>query len=320
MWNTTIGHTNQKKQFVASLKSGKLHHALLFSGIPGIGKTQMAEGLAMLLNCLESKEAPCGICLSCKKIQNRVHPDIYRIEPEEEKEAIAIAPLRDLQSKLHFHPLEGEAKCVLIEPAHAMTLAAANALLKILEEPPQNTYFFLISDQPYRLPATIRSRCQQWGFSPIPDSLLKNFLAKTKGEENLDKIVRLAQGSVTRALEWNKDFAESIFQDILQLWKSPTPSQILETAEKWSKEEETPKMIALLAGLWRDAFLAPLGAGEEKMLFPETKMIREHLVKLGSKTLENHWQHLLQSLKDLERYANKQLLWENLLFQLTQTV
>lgn len=318
MWTETVGQQPQIDQLKRRVANGKLAHALLFSGIDGIGKTRVATGLAMALNCKE-KNVPCGHCLSCEKILKHHHADIHWIQPEVGKQAIQIEPMRQLQTKLHLHPVEGEAKFAILTPAHQLTAAGANALLKILEEPPANTYFILITDQPHALPATIRSRCQQIQFSPLPQDLIKKQLHALGRENTPELVIRLAQGSLKRALEWDSPFAEAIAADLQKLWELPTPTAILNTAEKWKEDEEKiPLILEILTALWHDAWLALSHPQTESLIFSEARIIREHLMRLGEERLWKRWQLLLQAPKDLERYANKQLLLENLLFQLTQ--
>ena len=315
MWNQTLGHSQQISQLRNLVETGKLPHALLLTGIRGIGKTRVATGLAQALNC-EGTQKPCETCTSCQKIAGKIHPDIHWIEPAEDKTVISIEAIRKIQSTLQLHPLEGQAKCACIEPADSMTLAAANALLKILEEPPANTYFILITDKPFELPATIRSRCQQVALAPLAKAILQKRLGSTT--LGSDAVARLAQGSLQKALTWDPAFAESVFRQMESVWELPTPTRILTIAEQWSSDEtRIPKILEMLACLWHDA-LVDGTATDERLIFPEARIIREHLAKLGPDKLWDRWQKLLQAPHDLERYANKQLLMENLLFQLTQ--
>ncbi len=158
-------------------RSGKLPHALLIKGVTGIGKRAFAGALAQGLLC-EKPVAPlmaCGVCDACHWFGTVSHPDFRAVQPEaaesteddaeatdkKKKRDISVAQIRSLEDFIHISAHRGGAKVVVIQPAEAMNINAANALLKSLEEPPPATYFLLVCDRPHLLPATIRSRCQQ---------------------------------------------------------------------------------------------------------------------------------------------------------------
>lgn len=165
-------------------RATRLPHALLFKGAAGIGKRAFAHAVAQGLLC-EAPSAPlvaCGLCEGCHWMKNAAHPDFRLVQPEaaaaseesdatesrdkKKKQDISVAQVRALADFINISAHRNGSKVVLIEPAEAMNVNAANALLKSLEEPPPDTYFFLVSDQPHRLPATIRSRCQQLALRP----------------------------------------------------------------------------------------------------------------------------------------------------------
>ena len=122
----------------------------------------LAEWLCGALLCT-AFDGPrrCGHCVSCRLFDARNHPDVLRLAPEEGKTAITVSQIRGIDGFVHTGAHQGQAKTLLIAPAEAMNLAAANALLKTLEEPPARTWFVLVSRHPSLLPATVRSRCQR---------------------------------------------------------------------------------------------------------------------------------------------------------------
>jgi len=163
-------------------RAGRLPHALLFKGAAGIGKRAFAGALAQGLLC-ETPTAPliaCATCEACHWFSTGNHPDFRLLQPEaaeatpedaeptdkKKKRDISVDQVRAMEDFVHISAHRGGAKVVLIQPAEAMNVNAANALLKGLEEPPPETYFLLVSDRPHLLPATIRSRCQQMALSP----------------------------------------------------------------------------------------------------------------------------------------------------------
>lgn len=148
------------------LNKNRLPHALLLAGPRHAGILQFANRLMALRVCLSAESAPCGICQPCHLLLHASHPDIQYVTQETPTSPIKIDQVRELQESVYRTPQCGECRFVIIEPADRLNQAAANALLKILEEPPSHTTFILIAEQMSRLPATIMSRCQQYTFSP----------------------------------------------------------------------------------------------------------------------------------------------------------
>src|SRR3990167_3314227 len=156
----------QKTQFNLlknAFAQNRLSHAYLLSGIAGLGKTDFARKFAVFLLC--EKKSSCGVCRGCMLMQANNHPDFIWIAPEEKSHTIKIDQIREMSFKLSHTAHSSDYKVVVIAPADAMPVVAANALLKTLEEPSGKTIIFLIDDQKSVLPATILSRCQKIVFS-----------------------------------------------------------------------------------------------------------------------------------------------------------
>lgn len=202
--------TKQWHVLLARWRDQKLPHALLFAGSKDLGKLDFAHIVAARLLCQTTgvaNELACGTCQSCKWLTAQTHPDLFVVQPEEESKVIKIEQVREL-----LESLQQTAQCssgqqiVILEPAEAMNKAAANALLKTLEEPSGHVVFLLVSHQPARLPATIRSRCQKMDFPapPISSSLawLKNQLPL---EQNLAMLLAISENIPLRALAFAKE-------------------------------------------------------------------------------------------------------------------
>lgn len=153
-------HSEQWQALDALLKAGTLPHALLFAGAPDIGKFHFARAFASLVLCAEPRTTACGRCRNCQLIAAGSHPDLVLIQPEERGKAIRIDAIRELREFCAGRPHQGGWRVILIEPAEALNANAANALLKTLEEPGERTLLLLVSHQPGRLTATVRSRCR----------------------------------------------------------------------------------------------------------------------------------------------------------------
>ncbi|MCE9885773.1 DNA polymerase III subunit delta' [Obesumbacterium proteus] len=160
------------RQLVAQHQSGRGHHALLVHAIAGCGDDSLMYALGRWLMCQRPNgDKSCGECHSCRLMLAGNHPDWYDLQPEKGKTSLGIEPVRQIIEHLYGHAQQGGAKVVLLPRAEALTEAAANALLKTLEEPPEKTYFLLGTREPANLLATLRSRCFYMHLA-VPDESL----------------------------------------------------------------------------------------------------------------------------------------------------
>ncbi|MFC3609057.1 DNA polymerase III subunit delta' [Stutzerimonas tarimensis] len=219
---------------------GQHPHAYLFHGPAGVGKRAFADGLVAFLLCQRPQPpVACGQCKSCLLLAAGTHPDHYLLEPEEADKAIKVDQVRDLVGFVVQTAQLGGRKVVLLEPAEAMNLNAANALLKSLEEPSGNTHLILISHQPSRLLPTIRSRCVQQAF-PLPEwGQALEWLGRRLPElddECREVLLQLAAGSPLGAVRLHQQgglaLRAQVVEGLKKLHKQQiTPSQL---AEQWN--------------------------------------------------------------------------------------
>ena len=200
-------------EFRERLAGGRLAHAFLLNGPEDIGKHALATEFIASLLCLEHSYPACGECRSCSLLESGAHPDRQILAFEEHpkkdelRKEIVIDQVRRLIASLQLTRTLSPRKAALICPAEAMTISAANALLKTLEEPPGDSVLILVSHNPARLPATIRSRCQNLNVK-LPDaSLSLEWLSDhcEAGCENVATALQAAAGSPLRALRMLED-------------------------------------------------------------------------------------------------------------------
>ena len=206
----------------AFLKKRNIPHALLFTGIEGVGKKDAATVFAMACNCTGEKRRrsesidnatikndlpaavnPCGYCRSCRKIESGNHPDIIRIKPS--GAFIKIDQIRGFCDTLAMKPYEARVRVVIISDAHAMNPSASNALLKMLEEPPDSSILILTACQISDLLPTIISRCQHIRFNPVSVKSIETRLIENQGlaPDKASIIAAMANGSISRAFAMN---------------------------------------------------------------------------------------------------------------------
>ncbi len=158
-----VGQKQIVKTLINALKNDRIAHAYLFSGPRGTGKTSTAKVFAMALNCQDSSDIePCGRCIPCNNIQKGQSIDVIEIDAASNR---GIDEIRELREKVKFYPGEGQYKVYIIDEVHMLTRGAFNALLKTLEEPPENVVFILATTEPHKVISTILSRCQRFDFS-----------------------------------------------------------------------------------------------------------------------------------------------------------
>ncbi|NVM56717.1 MAG: DNA polymerase III subunit delta' [Desulfobacterales bacterium] len=200
-FESIIGQERPIRLLTRMLQKDRLPHAVLFTGIDGIGRQTTAKALAMALNCLRpAGVSACGGCRSCQKVISGNHADIIIVKPS--GAFIKIDQVRSVRKQLRFAPLEGNCRVIIINDAHAMNAEAANALLKVLEEPPKETVIVLTAAQTADLLPTIASRCQHISFRPIPFEKIADVLVDRGGldRDAATTVAILAKGSLGKAL------------------------------------------------------------------------------------------------------------------------
>lgn len=267
------GHERPLRLLRRVLAAGRLPHALLFSGPEGVGKRLAALELARALNCAvgdpPGTRDACGACSSCRMAGGEAHPDILLLEPE--GRWLKIAQVREAERHAALTPYAGRRRVIIVDGAEAMTLEAANAFLKTLEEPPGGAVIILVSAAPATLPPTVRSRCQEVRFGPLPDAVVVELLeADGLGPGEARRAAALAGGSVGVASLWVKHFPPEKQDRLLRgTWASlASPARALAWAKQLhdeyrerSRRELLPWALQILGTWARDLAVGAPGPG-----------------------------------------------------------
>jgi len=232
-----IGQTKIIRLLRRALAQDLLPHAFLFTGVEGVGKKSTALTLAKVVNCQDGASGDCcDQCISCRKAASGNHPDINLIERD--GPFIKIEQIRALKHRLRFKPLEGRYRVTVINNCQHLKVEAANALLKVLEEPPANNIIILTAIEITALLPTIVSRCLHLSFQPLPAVEISAHLCKAHpiAPESAAVIARLAGGSLSQAMSLldEKKLARRtwIFETVAEIHKSRI-SDLLAAINRW---------------------------------------------------------------------------------------
>jgi len=255
-----LGQERVLSHLKTAMRRERLSHAYLFLGPAGVGKATTARALAGALNCTQpaADGDACGTCPSCRRLAAGTHPDFLVISPEESKAQISIEHIRELRRLTGYPPLGGGWRVVLIKPAEALSAqndAAANALLKTLEEPPPRHLLVLTARGEADLLPTIVSRCHKLAFAPLPAALIIRELESRRGlsRSQAALVAALSGGSLGRALVLEPaelvQQRDQVLSDLDHLTRGSTAA-VLEWAQRLTKNRADLDNFLLLAQLW----------------------------------------------------------------------
>ncbi|MCK9419721.1 MAG: DNA polymerase III subunit delta' [Nitrospirae bacterium] len=317
-FSTIEGHERSIRTLQRAIANNALAHAYLFSGQEGIGKKRTALALAAAVNCLHARpEGGCGECPSCRKVEKLCHPDVHLLVPDGDE--IKIDQIRQVQADFALKPFEGTKKVLIVDNTESMNAAASNAFLKTLEEPPGDALIILITAMPQSLLPTIRSRCQEITFHPLPRNILARELVHTRGlsEEDAWFIAGLAQGSMGRGLEMDIEQEKSARDEVATLWSGLAqmgPGEALALAETIAKDRERFERLIEIGIEWLRDALVYRETGEERLLVhaPAQHQYRQLADGHSLPRLLADMELFTASRELLDRRVSAQLVAENL--------
>ena len=347
-----IGQNIVSETIINSIKANKTPNAYLFTGIRGIGKTTIARIVAKSLNCLNGIEKLCkdGLCENCEAITNSSHIDVLELNGADKT---SINDIRDLIELSRYRPTSSKYKIFIIDEVHQISTAAFNALLKILEEPPEYLKFILATTEIKKVPVTILSRCQRFDLSRIKSSELFEFIKKIKDKENgkvsdeaLKLIVKISEGSVRDALSLldrglltlsdNKELdlkaAQQIFGyfdkskliDIFELILEGRKKEVIEIYRKIYDQGVDPKVFMNdfleLIYYFKNIDALKLEGTNFSLNDEEFLKIKETSQRIDSQVLILFWQFTIRTLEELDVVSNQNLSIEMFLVRLIHLI
>ena len=338
-----MGQQKPIKLLTTLLRNGTIPHALLLSGIDGIGKQLTAMTFAMACNCLDLETGylcedenslhtaqnrhagtnPCGSCKSCRKVQSGNHPDIIIVEPS--GSYIKIGQIRALCHTLAMKPLEARLRVVLISDSQAMNSAAGNALLKVLEEPPDRTILILTARHPSDLFPTILSRCQHIRFNPISRESIVTILIENQGvhPDDAEIIATMASGSLSKALSMSGPPKKTnwihqrnwLINEIDSLSLKPVGSLLAFAARLSNNKAMLPEFLEMIQSYLRDLVVCKYCP--EKIINRDLQSkIQNRSQKMTTASLLSQISMVQSAQKDMRTNANLRLTLEVLIMRL----
>lgn len=314
--NGVPGQERAKRLLMQLARAEKIPHAVLLSGMTGVGKLAVAREFAKALNCLEPRDHDsCDRCSSCRKADGGLHPDLVFIRRD--GAFIKLDQIRELRERVRYRPFEGKFRVIVLENAQDLNEEAGNALLKLLEEPPRANVFLLTVTEPQMLLPTIVSRCSHLRLQPLEDEMIaRELTASLSVPEALAlELTRLSGGSLERARWLAAD-------DHLSRWKAIPASlrelgrtgvaDLFSMTARWADKKEGLEQDLECVKLWvRDLLLSRLLEGYRHAFEaedPETEPGPEVSVE----DLSALYDQVEESIGRLRGNANKQLVLEGL--------
>ena len=325
LWQEVLGHEGNIKRLRIMLRDGRLPHALLFSGLMGVGKRKIARLVAAALLC-GKEEAPCGECPSCRALLSGTHPDYIECAPESRGKStrvIRIDAVREIEQKVARKPLLSGCFVVVMDEADTMNEAAANSLLKTLEEPSGEVFFLLVTARRAALLPTILSRVREMHFGALsPDVIERALLMRGIAAEKARALARTADGSLGHALLLHEEDGLQLVEDAA---RTLFFLRTLDMFKIWVKAEELGRLpreraedwLLALARLLRDMLALHAGGG---VLFHEEKRseMADALVGFSEDRVFSQISLVQEALRRLRSNASQRLIFEGLLLRMQE--
>jgi DNA polymerase-3 subunit delta' len=316
-----IGQQKPLATLRSALAAGRLHHAYLFLGPEGVGKRTVAVAFAKAIHCAELTNDFCGDCADCSRIADGNHPDVRVIAPLAGKKEISIQQIRDLQRELSYRSFTGMRKIAIVDPATLMNVSGQNALLKTLEEPPQDSLIILIAANVGGLLPTLRSRCLQLTFAPLARTAVAEFLKSMHGMNGADAelVAALSLGSIGAALAFNKEELierRRIWTGALSSLRAGDYQGAMMAAEALaSQRDEMLKFLQWAESWYRDLLIQNVAQGTGDLVNVD---LREQIDERAANSDLQRTLHAISQIEGaaarIQRNLNRRMVLEKFLF------
>ena len=322
-WSEPIrGQSLAVRLLSAALEKNRLAQSYLFYGPEGVGKSFTALRLGMAVQCENGEGCACGVCNSCRMMLRGIHPDWHVVQPEGTSNAIRIDQIRELQTIMSRRPNLGKRRIAVLDPADRMNEPAANALLKLLEEPPEDSLLILVTSAPQRLLPTISSRCQPLRFTTLSAEDLASAIPEGYSEQQCLALLRNAQGSMGRLMrlsldqEWDEErqqamawfFAEPSWDALERMHQAEVLGDALD-------REACAQLLLLWQHLYRDRLVLASGGTEALLWNPDALAELEAMPYLSSLHIKQRIGMLRHAVLQVQSNTSIRAVLESLLLR-----
>jgi len=328
-----LGHDRQVSVLMRSVVTGQIPPAYLFHGEEGIGKRLTAIQFAKALNCTGEREtgSSCDSCQACRNIDAGCHPNVsllaLEINPDTGKmrQEIVIDQVHRAQEFLSLKAVGGGRKALIVDGAHLMKASPANAFLKTLEEPPDESHVILVTSRPGYLLPTIISRCRAVSFQPLNVELTARLLIERSGASEHDAyfVARMTGGRAGAALAAEPgDLAErrSTALGLISFLEGATYTALFNKAEETAKKESGLEDLVYYGALWFRDILVLLSGGDASLAYNQDKMdeLGVWASRMTAGQAESALVLLTETGRSLEKTFNRRLVTEDLFLRLRE--
>ena len=331
------GQDHILRQLGSSLAQGRLAHAYLLVGPRHVGKMTLAINLAQAVNCQSGMGEPCADCAQCQRIAKGQHPDVrvvapgyatgYSNEGRANRTVIGIDDVKEVLRSVNLNPFEGARSVIIVDGAEGMSVEAANALLKTLEEPPPLVMFLLLASDADLLLPTIRSRCQVFGLLPLarPVMLERLINEHQTTEADAERLFRYSRGCLGWALRALTDHQVleqrqadvERMEETLEAGLETRFAYANEVATLFGSDRETAReLLFLWLRWWRDLLLIKEGAEEFLRNIDQLEVLRNQAIGLSTPQIVGFIKCLVATIDALDRNAGARLALECLMLNL----
>jgi len=323
-----IGQERAKGFLVEAMRNGRLSQALLFLGPKGTGRTTLALALLSALSCSGFKKIgdACGECQTCRQVDSRSYPYLKFLKPENSE--IKVDQIRALGAGIGLMLPADAVQMVIVEPAEKLNPSSSNALLKVLEEPPEQTYFVLIAENELRLLPTIRSRCQKVYVEPPRGKFLEQ-LSRLKGRDEHESEVlgRISRASVHLGLSSSFQLVTEVMPRVFEALGSmlagdidaiDAASAVASVAGKF-RGDGYRETCELIKAIFRDACIFKMTGSFEDVGSSDRSAFFERMVAIATQAgLDACFVAASNAQRAVEGRGNPQLVFEELMFDISR--